>query len=123
VVLTLATADVTKLPKASDAKDLTYDKDIAPIFKASCVACHATVDAAGAARQATSGLDLTTLQTALKGGAQTNAKDIVPGHADQSLVVLLTGGAFAATTMPPRGTPLTPDQVGLIMAWINQGAK
>jgi len=119
----VAGADLTKLPKPSDKTDLTFDKDISPIFKASCVGCHGTVNAAGAPRQPSSKLDLTTLALSLKGGNQKDGKDIAPGHADQSLVVLYTGGAIATTKMPPRGTPLTADQVGLIMAWINQGAK
>jgi hypothetical protein len=78
------------------------------------------VGANGAARQPQSGLDLGSLATALKGGA--TGKDVVPGHADQSLVVLYTSGAVANIIMPPRGAPLSFDQVGIIMAWINQGA-
>src|ERR1700690_140060 len=33
-------ADLTKLVAASDKKDLTFDKDIGPMLKASCVRCH-----------------------------------------------------------------------------------
>jgi hypothetical protein len=120
----VAGADLTKLPKASDKTGLTFDKDIGPIFKASCVGCHAIVGADGATRRASGGLDLSSLATTLKGGAQAKAKDVAPGHADQSLVVLRTvNGAIAGNLMPRGGKPLTDDQVGLIMAWINQGAK
>ena len=32
--------DASKLPPASTATDVTYDKDIKPIFEKSCVKCH-----------------------------------------------------------------------------------
>ena len=32
--------DTSKLPPASDQKDVTYAKDIKPIFDKSCVKCH-----------------------------------------------------------------------------------
>jgi len=112
--------DLTKLPKPSDKTDLTFDKDIAPILKVSCSGCHI-----GSARPS-GGLDLGSLATALKGGTKGKDKDIVAGHADQSNVVLYTSGAVS-TAMPPKPGPthpaLTSDQIALIMAWINQGAK
>jgi hypothetical protein len=120
----VAGADLTKLPKPSDKTGLTFEKDIGPIFKASCVGCHGTVSASGGTRTPASGLDLSSLATTLKGGTQAKAKDVAPGHADQSLVVLRTvAGAIPGNLMPRGGKPLTADQVGLIMAWINQGAK
>jgi mono/diheme cytochrome c family protein len=113
-------ADLTKLPKPSDKTDLTFDKDIAPILKVSCSGCHI-----GSARPS-GGFDLSTLATALKGGSKGKTNDIVAGHADQSNVVLYTSGALP-TAMPPKPgathPALTSDQIALIMAWINQGAK
>ena len=38
--LRAADVDVSKLPPASDKKDLTYAKDIKPIFEKSCFKCH-----------------------------------------------------------------------------------
>src|SRR5215469_8915982 len=38
--LSAATVDWSKLPPASDATGVTFEKDIAPIFQASCVRCH-----------------------------------------------------------------------------------
>jgi streptogramin lyase len=116
-------ADMSKVPAASDKKDLTFDKDIAPLFKASCVSCH------GGAKPS-SGLDLSTKEGALKGGRGKN--DIVAGHGDQSNVVLFASDAVAKSEMPPLRartraqnpvTPLTKDQVALVRAWIDQGAK
>jgi len=116
-------ADMSKVPAASDKKDLTFDKDIAPIFKASCVGCH------GGARPR-SGLDLSTKDTALKGGR--GKSDIVAGHGDQSNVLLFAADAVTKSEMPPlsartRATnpepALTKDQLADLRAWIDQGAK
>src|SRR6266700_152486 len=44
-----ADVDLSKLPPASSKKDLTYEKDIQPILKASCFNCHGPT---GRAREA-----------------------------------------------------------------------
>jgi hypothetical protein len=114
--------DLTKLVAASDTKGLTFDKDIAPMLKASCVNCH------GGARPRSS-LDLSTKEGALKGGR--SGKDIIAGHGDQSNVLLFASDAVAKTEMPPLSartrTPpipaLTKDQLALLRAWIDQGAN
>ncbi len=115
-------ADLTKLVAASDKKDLTFDKDIEPMLKVSCVGCH------GGAKPR-SGLDLSTKDGALKGGR--SKTDIVPGHGDQSNVLLFASDAVARTEMPPlrnrTAAPpvpaLTKDQLADLRAWIDQGAK
>ncbi len=35
-----ATVDLSKLPAASTKKNLTFEKDIKPLFDASCTGCH-----------------------------------------------------------------------------------
>jgi len=119
---TAAKPDLSKLPAPSDKKDIAFDKDIAPILKASCSNCHG-----GPSPKAK--FDVTSKDTLLKGGSK--GKDIVPGHSDQSLVVLFAGDTIAKSEMPPlrnrTGTPpipaLTKDQLALLRAWIDQGAK
>jgi mono/diheme cytochrome c family protein len=111
--------DLSKLPAPSDKKDLAFDADIAPILKASCANCHG-----GATPR--SGLDVTSKDTLLKGGRK--GKDIVAGHSDQSLVVLYAGDVIAKEEMPPvarraQNPALTKDQLALVRAWIDQGAK
>jgi mono/diheme cytochrome c family protein len=118
-------ADMSKVPAASDKKDVSFDADIEPIFKASCLGCHTP-----GTRPARGGLDLSTKAGVLKGGRGKN--DLVVGHSDQSNIVLFTSDAVAKSEMPPlsartRATnpepALTKDQIGLIRAWIDQGAK
>jgi mono/diheme cytochrome c family protein len=112
--------DVSKLPPASDQKDVTYAKDIKPIFEKSCVKCHGTEKPKGK-------LNLTTLETALKGSE--NGKVIVPGKSAESILVHNVAHIGSEDDfMPPPDNkakipPLTKDQIGLIRAWIDQGAK
>ncbi len=113
-------ADASKLPPASNQKDVTYEKDIKPIFDKSCVKCHGAEKPKGRLR-------LDSLAGALKGGE--NGKVIKPGDSAKSQLVL--GIAHVGDSdlfMPPPDNkakigPLTKDQIGLVRAWIDQGAK
>jgi hypothetical protein len=116
---TVANPDLARLPAPSDKKDLTFATDIAPILKVSCSNCHG-----GATPRAA--LDVTSKDALLKGGRK--GKDIVAGHSDQSLVVLYAGETIATEMMPPvaqraKNPALTKDQLALVRAWIDQGAK
>ena len=153
--------DLSKLPPAAQKEGVTYDKDIKPLFDASCVRCHS-----GSRPKA--GLRLDSLDGALKGGKE--GKVIVPGKSSGSDLVIAVsrldpekamppkpkpgrggpggpppadagaGGGAAPAGGPPAGgpppggpgggrgfgpppKPLTAEQVGLVRAWIDQGAK
>jgi mono/diheme cytochrome c family protein len=166
----LAAIDLSKLPAASSQKDVTYDKDIKPVFEASCFRCHGEKNPKG-------GIRLDSLEGALKGGKE--GKIIEVGKSEKSQLVLAVSQLDPKTAMPPKprpgrggprgpggpggpqgtnapagdgrmmqgerpgglqGTnapaggpgqrpmgpppkPLTPEQVGLVRAWIDQGAK
>ena len=69
--------DLGKLPPASDQANVTFDKDILPIFKASCTRCHG-------AERPRAGLRLDTLAGTLKGGH--DGKMVVPGDSKNSLL-------------------------------------
>jgi mono/diheme cytochrome c family protein len=112
--------DVSKLPPVSDQKDVTYAKDIKPIFEKSCTKCH------GAERQKGK-LRLDSLEAALKGGA--DGKVIEPGKSAESILVHNVAHLGDEDEfMPPPDNkdkipPLTKEQIGLVRAWIDQGAK
>jgi mono/diheme cytochrome c family protein len=112
--------DVSKLPPASSRKDVTFATDIKPIFEKSCFGCHGPEKAKGKLR-------LDSLSAALKGGE--DGKVVEPGHsADSVLVQNVAHLGEPDDFMPPpknKGNipPLTPEQIGLIRAWIDSGAK
>lgn len=112
--------DVSKLPPASSQKDVTYTKDIKPIFDKSCIKCHG-------AEKPKAKLRLDSLEGVLKGSADN--KVIEPGNSAKSILVhnVARLGDEDYWMPPPDNKtkipPLTPEQIGLIRAWIDQGAK
>ncbi|MEN9676174.1 MAG: hypothetical protein RIS76_2070 [Verrucomicrobiota bacterium] len=115
-VLRGADVDVSKLPAAAAAKGVTFDKDIKPIFEKSCFKCHGAEKQKGKYR-------LDTLEAALKAGE--NGESILKGDSAKSPLVHSVARLDPDAAMPPdgKGDPLTAAQVGLIRAWIDQGAK
>ena len=115
-----ADVDVSKLPPASDKKGVTYSSDIKPIFEKSCIKCHGSEKQKGKLR-------LDSLEAALKGGQ--DGKVVEPGASAKSMLVHNVAHIGDEDDyMPPPDNkdkipPLTKDQIGLIRAWIDQGAK
>ena len=115
-----ADADTSKLPPASDKKDVTYQKDIKPIFDASCVKCHGDQKPKGKLR-------LDSLEGVMKGGV--DGKVVEPGNSAKSMLVLNIAhlGDEDDYMPPPKNKlgikKLTDEQIGLVRAWIDQGAK
>lgn len=160
VLLSLLTAgtasadvDLSKLPPASSKADVTFEKDIMPLFKESCVRCHG-------AERPKAGLRLDSRESVLKGSK--DGKVVIPGEGTKSDLLIAVSRLDPETAMPPnrkgrgpgnrpgverpqnppgdhtnqapaggppRGMqgpppkPLTAEQVGLVRAWIDQGAK
>lgn len=111
-----AKVDLSKLPPAAEKKGVTYAKDIKPILDRSCQRCHG-------AERPKARFSVLTLDTVLKGSE--DGKVIQPGKSKESKLVHLVARLEGAEAMPPegKGEPLTKEEVGLIRAWIDQGAK
>ena len=93
---------------------IDFAREIKPIFEASCIKCHG--------RGRTKGnLDIASRETVLKGGDTGPA--IVPGKSLDSLMIELVAGVDPDNVMPQKGKRLTPEQIGLLRAWIDQGAS
>jgi len=114
-------ATAADLPPASTKTGVTFATDIKPIFNASCVKCHS-------GDKPKARLKLDTLEGVLKGSK--NRKVITPGDSANSLIVKCVAKVTDDKDLwmpPPRNRanigPLTPEQTGLIRAWIDQGAK
>ena len=160
-----AEVDLSKLPAPADRKGVTYEKDIRPLFEASCIRCHG-------ADKPKAGLRLDTLEGVIQGTKE--GKVVIAGKSKESPLVIAVSQLDEEMSMPPKprpgrcgpgggpgkppGTPttgekppgspppagappggpgggprgggfgpppkpLTPEQVGLVRAWIDQGAK
>ena len=111
-----AKVDTSKLPPASTKTGVTYAADIKPIFEKSCFKCHGAEKQKGKLR-------LDSLEATLKGGD--DGKVLEPGKSAESTLVHSVARLDEDEAMPPadKGEPLTKEQVGLIRAWIDQGAK
>lgn len=128
---TAAHAEPAKqLPPPSTKQGVTFAADIQPIFQTSCIRCHG-------ADRAKADLRLDSLAAVLKGGK--DGAVVIPGDSAKSPLVIAVARVDRDSAMPPirmhhaggpkmssnmpQAQPLTADQVGLIRAWIDQGAK
>jgi mono/diheme cytochrome c family protein len=121
LALAAAAADTAQLPSASTKTGVTYATDIKPVFDQSCVKCHS-------GDKPKAKLKLDSLENALKGSK--DGKVIVAGDSAKSPLVRSIAHVTSDKDawMPPLHNkakigPLTPEQIGLIRAWIDQGAK
>jgi hypothetical protein len=140
---------------AGNDKPVDFKKDVQPIFKASCIKCHSKPDPrnagapggpggagpgggrrgpggpGGGPRGPAGNFRLDDKAAALQGGKAGN--DIVPGKAEESLLIKLltspvTVGDHEIAQMPKGirnqpAKPLAAPQVDIIKRWIDQGAK
>ncbi len=95
---------------------IDFVKDVRPIFEQHCYECH------GADVQK-SGFRLDIKSEAFKGGSG-HAPDIVPGKPEGSpLVHFVRRDKDAELAMPPKGPPLSKENVATLISWIDQGAQ
>ncbi len=112
--------DLSKIPPPSDKAGVTYATDIKPIFDQSCIKCHD-------GQKPKAKLRLDSLAGVLKGGE--DGKVVIPGNGVGSVLVhnIAHAGAPDDYMPPPKNKagigPLTKEQIGLIRAWVDQGAK
>ncbi len=109
-----AAVDLTKLPPAA-TRPVDFAKDIKPLFQKSCYSCH------GPDKQR-SGFRLDDREAALKGG-ENHAPAIQPKNSADSPLIHFVAGLVPDMQMPKKGDPLTAEQIGLLRAWIDQGAN
>ncbi len=97
--------------RADDAdSELTFARDILPIFRARCIRCHAGVEPKA-------GLNLTSPSSLLTGGDSGASLRI--RAAEFSLLY----EKISSGKMPPVGQKVTTEEKGLIRKWINDGAN
>ena len=108
--------DMTKIPPAPK-KEVTFVKHLKPVFeKAECFKCH------GEEKQKAK-LRVDDYKALIKGSSA--GKVVVPKKPQKSLLLLSVARLDEDYAMPPKGKgkDLTKDQIALVRAWIEQGAK
>jgi WD40 repeat protein len=90
-----------------------FSKDIAPIFAANCIGCHAANVKMGS-------LDLDTMEGIRAGG--NHGTVLVPGKAEESRLYLMVAGK-ASPAMPLSGKSLAAGEIETIRKWIDGGAQ
>src|SRR5256885_10688810 len=107
------TPEQAKSLPPSAARKVDFAKEIKPVFEASCIKCHG--------RGRTKGdLSIESRETLIKGGESGPA--IIPGKSEESHLIELVAGLDPDSVMPQKGKRLTSQQIGLLRAWIDQGA-
>ncbi len=92
---------------------IDYARDIKPVLRERCFACHGVL-------KSESSLRLDTAVLSQQGGDSGPA--IIPGDVAGSLLMERVTDEDAVSRMPPEGEPLTADQIAKLTSWIEQGA-
>lgn len=100
-------------------RTVDFENDILPVFKRNCLACHNTTKSRGE-------LNLETPALIRQGGSSGDV--VVPGEPDRSFLFITAAHLDEDSIMPPAGNKvkagnLTPAELGLLRAWITQGAS
>jgi len=107
-----APATANELPPAR-TEPVHFLEDVRPLLSARCYECHGPDKQKG-------GLRLDDKRAAMRGGD--SGPSIVPGTSAQSLLLQRVAGLKADEIMPPKGKPLSKEEVSLLRGWIEQGA-
>jgi mono/diheme cytochrome c family protein len=105
----LMTAGAEPRLPPSTAQRVDFVRDVRPIFTASCISCHGDKKQKGDLR-------LDRKASALR------SETIVPGKSAHSPLIERVAGLDPDRKMPPKGPALTAEQIGILRAWIDQGA-
>jgi hypothetical protein len=112
----LSAEPAKELPPPAD-RTVDFAADIQPLLQKNCYSCHGAENQEG-------GLRLDQKKRALEGGD--SGAEIMPGKsAGSRLVRVMAGIDEDFGQMPPdgKGKPLSAPEIGLVRAWIDQGAK
>ena len=103
---------VVAIRAAPASQSPSYNRDVFPILRDNCMACHSSAVKMG-------GLVMESYDMLMKGGK--DGQVIVPGKAAESRMILMLEGKVKPQ-MPFGGNPLPADQLSLLKAWIDSGA-
>ena len=99
---------------AAAKETVDFKKHIQPILENRCLECHD-------AKKHKGGMRLDRLDDLLTGG-DSGKPGVLRGKSAESYLIHVVAGLDPDATMPPKGERLTAEQIGLLRAWIDQGA-
>jgi mono/diheme cytochrome c family protein len=105
--------------QASSAESIDFNRDIRPIFSENCYACHGPDEGKRKA-----GLRLDVEGDAFK-ELKSGKHALIPGDTSQSTLITRIKTTDLDEVMPPpkSGKSLSPEQIGKLTRWVEQGAK
>ena len=112
-LLAIGPTRVTVAANKTENAAVDYVRDVKPILKKSCYACHGVLKNAGGLR-----LDAGSL---IHKGASSGAI-LKPGKSDDSELIERVSSRDDGYQMPPEGELLKPAQIEILKRWIDQGA-
>ena len=149
--LDISKIDTSKLPLASPKTGLTFAKDIQPMFKESCVRCHGENRPKGGLRLdsvegvlkgshdgkvvepgnskgsllviAAARIDNETAMPPKRGPGKRGRQPGTPGGQGGGQSGTNSTSGKGPGSFGPPSKPLTAEQVGVLRAWVDQGAK
>ncbi len=108
-------ARVAAASKPTVAGGASYFDEVQPLLEAKCYSCHKGSKTKG-------GLRLDTLEAALEGG-KSDGPAITPGKVEESALIWRIRHDAEDDIMPPKGDPLSKDEIALLEKWIREGAN
>ncbi len=103
-----------KLPEPVK-RAVDFTRDVQPIFTAHCIKCHGEEKPKGQFR--------VDQRQSLVAGGDSGEPGIAPGKSAESHLIKLVAETVEGEVMPPKGRALTDEQVAILRAWVDQGAK
>lgn len=94
---------------------VSFETQIRPIFQENCGNCHLGGKDKGDYK-------MDSLELLLKGG-KSGVPAVIPGKSKDSYLIHLVAALNPSKVMPNKGRRLTAEEVSVLRAWIDQGAK
>jgi hypothetical protein len=111
---------VTFLAGCASQPQISYKRDVYPVLKNNCLACHTPPQGKGYLK---TGLNMHSYETLMQGTRY--GPVIVPGDSRHSILNMLVEGRVDASMRMPHGRdePLTRNEIKALQLWVEQGAR
>lgn len=111
----LSTSSFCVLSQPVHAKEIDFEKDIAPLLKERCLYCHGE-------DEQESGLRLDLRPRMLRGG-DSGLAALVPGKPEKSYLIEVINHVDEDMAMPPDEDKIPAEEIDLLTQWVKEGAN